>query len=79
MPAVESQNYFMNRTLANIIIDIIAAFLLLGMIATGYLLRFPLPPRSNKFLSLWGYTRHQWGDVHFWISLGRLRQMVFYY
>ena len=72
MPAVESQNYFMNRTLANIIIDIIAAFLLLGMIATGYLLRFPLPPGSNKMLSLWGYTRHQWGDIHFWISLGLL-------
>ncbi len=62
----------MNRTLANIIIDIIAAFLLLGMIATGYILRFPLPPGSNKMLILWGYTRHQWGDVHFWISLGLL-------
>ena len=62
----------MNRTIVNIIIDIIAAFLFLGMIATGYLLRFPLPPGSNKTLSLWGYTRHQWGDVHFWISLGLL-------
>jgi hypothetical protein len=62
----------MNRTIANIIIDIIAAFLFLGIIATGYLLRFPLPPGSNKTLSLWGYTRHQWGDVHFWISLGLL-------
>ena len=63
---------YMNRTLANIIIDIIAAFLFLGMMATGYLLRFPLPPGSNKTLSLWGYTRHQWGDIHFWISLGLL-------
>ncbi len=62
----------MNRTIANIIIDIIAAFLFLGMIATGYLLHFPLPPGSNKTLSLWGYTRHQWGEVHFWISLGLL-------
>ena len=62
----------MNRTIANIIIDIIAAFLFLGMISTGYLLRFPLPPGSNNTLSLWGYTRHQWGDVHFWISLGLL-------
>jgi len=66
----------MNRTIANIIIDIIAAFLFLGMIATGYLLRFPLPPGSNKTLSLWGYTRHQWGDVHFWISLGLLVVLV---
>lgn len=62
----------MSRTIANIIIDIIAAFLLLSMIATGYILRFPLPPGSNKTLSLWGYTRHQWGDFHFWISLGLL-------
>ena len=66
----------MNRTFANIIIDIIAAFLFLGMIATGYILRFPLPPGSNKAFSLWGYTRHQWGDVHFWISLGLLVVLV---
>ena len=66
----------MNRTISNIIIDIIAAFLFLGMIATGYLLRFPLPPGSNKALSLWGYTRHQWGDVHFLISLGLLIVLV---
>ena len=66
----------MNRTIANIIIDIIAAFLFLGMIATGYILRFPLPPGSNKTLSLWGFTRHQWGDVHFWISLGLLVVLV---
>ena len=66
----------MNRTISNIIIDIIAAFLFLGMIATGYLLRFPLPPGSNKMLSLWGYTRHQWGDVHFWISLGLLVVLI---
>lgn len=66
----------MNRTVANIIIDIIAALLFLGMIATGYLLRFPLPPGSNKSLSLWGYTRHQWGDIHFWISLGLLVVLV---
>jgi Domain of unknown function (DUF4405)/Planctomycete cytochrome C len=66
----------MNRTIANIIIDLIAAFLFLGMITTGYLLHFPLPPGSNKTLSLWGYTRHQWGEFHFWISLGLLAVLV---
>jgi hypothetical protein len=30
------------------------------------------PPGSNKTLSLRGLTRHQWGDIHFWISLGLL-------
>ena len=66
----------MNRTIANIIIDLVAAFLFLGMIATGYILRFPLPPGSNKTLSLWGFSRHQWGDVHFWISMGLLAVLV---
>lgn len=66
----------MNRTFANIIIDIAAVFLFFGMLATGYILRFPLPPGSNKTFSLWGYTRHQWGDVHFWISLGLLVVLV---
>lgn len=66
----------MNRTIANIIIDIIATLLFLGMIATGYILRFPLPPGSNKTLSLWSFTRHQWGDVHFWISMGLLAVLV---
>lgn len=66
----------MNRTLLNIIIDLIAAVLMLGMIVTGYLLRFPLPPGSNKSLILWGLSRHQWGDVHFWISLSLLVVML---
>ena len=62
----------MQRTLVNLIIDALAALLLLGMIATGYLLHFPLPPGTNKSLSLWGLSRHQWGEVHFWISIGLL-------
>jgi len=66
----------MNRTFANFIIDIVAIFLFFGMLATGYILRFPLPPGSNKTFSLWGYTRHQWGDVHFCISLGLLVVLI---
>jgi hypothetical protein len=66
----------MNRTLVNIIIDLVATQLFLGMIATGYLLRFPLPPGSNKTLALWGLSRHQWGDIHFWISLGLLAVLM---
>jgi hypothetical protein len=60
------------RTLLNLIIDLVAAFLFLAMIGTGYLIRFPLPPGTNKALSLWGLTRHQWGEIHCWISLGLL-------
>lgn len=66
----------MNRTILNIIIDLAAALLFLGMIATGYILRFPLPPGSNKSHILWSFSRHQWGDIHFWISLGLLVVMI---
>jgi hypothetical protein len=62
----------MNRTIANIIIDLAAALLFVGMIATGYVMRFPLPPGTNRILTLWGLTRHQWGAIHYWISLGLL-------
>ena len=62
----------MNRTLTNLIIDLSAALLLVGMLATGWILKFPLPPGTNKTLALWGLTRHQWGGVHTWISIGLL-------
>lgn len=62
----------MNRTIANVIIDLAAALLFVGMIATGYVLRFPLPPGTNRTLILWNLTRHQWGAIHFWISLSLL-------
>ena len=66
----------MNRTITNVIIDLAAASLFVGMIVTGYILRFPLPPGTNRVLTLWGFTRHQWGTVHFWISLGMLAVIV---
>ncbi|MGZ5575523.1 MAG: DUF4405 domain-containing protein [Methylobacter sp.] len=62
----------MSRTIINIIVDMAAALLFLGMIATGYILRFTLPPGSNRAFSLWGLTRHQYGDMHFWTSFGLL-------
>ncbi len=62
----------MNRTLTNLIVDLSAVLLLIGMLATGWILRFPLPPGTNKTLALWGLTRHQWGGFHTWISIGLL-------
>jgi len=62
----------MKRLFNNLLVDVIAAGLMVGMIATGYILRFPLPPGSNKSLSLWGFTRHQWGTLHSWLSLALL-------
>lgn len=66
----------MKRILDNLQVDVIAAAVMVAMVATGYILRFPLPPGTNKTSILWGLTRHQWGTVHFWISIALLVLVV---
>ncbi len=66
----------MNRTILNLLIDICTAALFLLMAATGYLLCFPMPPGTNKTVELWGLTRHQWGSIHAWISLGLIALLL---
>src|SRR5689334_12312683 len=65
----------MKRFFDNLYIDLIAAGFTIGMMATGYMLRFPLPPGSNKSLVLWGLNRHQWLELAFVdVWSGRNRQ-----
>ncbi len=59
----------MNRSLLNLMIDLLAAACLLVMVATGYILRFPLPPATNRTHELWGMSRHEWGTIHSWASI----------
>jgi hypothetical protein len=66
----------MKRSILNIVIDAIAAAIMLGMIATGIIIRFTLPPGSGHTLGVWGLTRHQWGDLHFWLSLAAVAIVV---
>lgn len=58
----------MSRAIFNLAVDLLAAALLLGMALTGLVLGFVLPPGTNRSLSLWDLTRHQWGTIHLWIS-----------
>jgi len=60
----------MKRNTLNFVIDAITAMVMLGMIATGLLLRFVLPPGSGSRRVLWGWDRHDWGDLHFWLAVG---------
>lgn len=62
----------MNRSLLNLTVDLLAAACLLLMLATGYVLRFPLPPTTNRTHELWSLSRHEWGMVHSWASIGLL-------
>jgi hypothetical protein len=62
----------MRRTTVNLILDGLAALLMMVLVCTGIILRFALPPGSNKDRSLWELGRHQWGDVHFWLAMALL-------
>ncbi len=54
--------------------DLITFIGLVGLISTGIVLRYSLPAGSGGD-SIWGLTRHQWGDVHFYICIGFLALM----
>ncbi len=53
----------------NFIIDIAAFAGFVFLTTTGVLLRYLLPPGSGRFATIWGLDRHQWGTVHFWVSV----------
>lgn len=50
------------------LVDFLSFLGLLVMMSTGMLLKFSLPPRSGGN-SIWGMTRHDWGDIHFYASV----------
>lgn len=67
----------MRRTTLNLVIDIAAFGLFLGMIATGLIVRYFLPPGSGGYRhpasrTVWGISRHDWGEAHFYIAAGFL-------
>jgi len=66
----------LKRTNVNLSIDLLAAASFIGMVATGYILYFTLPPGTHRSLSLWGFSRYQWGQIHFWVSIVLLVVLV---
>ena len=59
----------MKRSKLNFIIDIGAFAGFVVLTTTGILMRYSLPPGSGHHSSIWGLDRHQWGGVHFWVSM----------
>ena len=78
----------MNKSFWNRIINALALLVFCAMVSTGLVLKFILPPgsgRSNRvaggrhgghYESLLGMSRHEWGELHFFISLGFLAVLV---
>jgi hypothetical protein len=58
----------MKKTDVNFVVDFSALVGFLMLVLTGLLMYLVLPPRSGRSM-VWGLTRHQWGDIHFWVSV----------
>ncbi len=50
-------------------IDVVAFIGFVFLTSSGILLRYMLPPGSGRWSEVWGMSRHQWGELHFWFSL----------
>jgi hypothetical protein len=76
----------MKRTHLNALIDLAAFIAFLLLLSTGFILEYQLPPGSGSLQphgwgrgaagrtiqTLWGWTRHDWGQLHYWIAVGML-------
>jgi hypothetical protein len=59
----------MKRSNLNFIVDVIAFIGFVVLTTTGVLMRYILPPGSGHYSTIWGLDRHEWGGLHFWISV----------
>ena len=79
----------MKRVNTNFIVDLSGFIVFLGLVFTGIIMRYILPPGSGGrgfrggrsgeeaakkvFLSL---SRHEWGDIHFYLSVAIVLLML---
>ena len=65
----------MKRNHLNLTIDVALGVLGIGLVSTGLLLWLVLPAGSRG-ATVWGWTRHDWGDLHGWIAVTLLGLIV---
>ena len=58
----------MKKTKKNFLIDIVAFISFVFLVSTGVVMYYNLPPGS-KNNAIWGLSRHDWGDIHFWLAV----------
>ena len=72
----------MKRSLINFVVDAVAFINISALVITGFIIRFILPPGTGglgrrfhdsagreHIKTLLSMTRHQWGDVHFYLAV----------
>jgi len=69
----------MKRPTLNLIVDGLALTGFVFLAATGLIMHFVLPPGSGGgpgghrvAITIWGLSRHQWGEIHFYIAVALL-------
>lgn len=60
----------MKRVNLNFLVDIIGFIGFVFLTSTGVLMRYVLPPGIGRFSTILDLDRHQWGAIHFWVSVG---------
>ncbi len=58
-----------SRNVLNLVVDGLSFTGFLFLASTGAILHYLLLPGSGHWQSLWGMTRHEWGDAHFSIAV----------
>lgn len=58
----------MNKFTLIKVLDLLSFAALTLMLSTGIFLKFTLPPRSGGN-EVWGLTRHDWGNIHYYLSV----------
>ena len=59
----------MKRSTLILLIDYIAFIGFIFLTSSGILLHYLLPPGSGRWAEVWSMNRHEWGYIHFWISV----------
>jgi hypothetical protein len=57
------------RTATNFWIDVVSLVVMVGLAATGGLIHYVLPAGSGHFYELYGWNRHDIGQVHFYLAV----------
>jgi hypothetical protein len=79
----------MSRNKLNFVLDLTSFCDLLGLIFTGYIIKYTLPPGTGgnghilhgsgqnvHLKELWLMTRHEWGEIHFYLAVTFMVLMV---
>lgn len=61
----------MKRSHVHLAVDMALFVSVLGLLWTGLLMSFILPAGSRG-ATVWGWTRHEWGELHFYLALAMI-------